>query len=825
MKFKAQIIKITLCVLGITCLLFAYQPGSHTKNVAKRVFGAMGSAGVHQYSENTPIDDFAVRIHDIESRAQQLLNQMTLDEKASLLKHASPAIPRLDIPAYNWWSESLHGVFTWNEIEVTIFPQSIALASTWDPALIKKVAGVISDELRAIYHRDDSIRYIPGIEGSLIFRGLTSFTPNINIARDPRWGRVGETYGEDPTLTSSLATHYVQGLQGDDPVYFKIVATLKHFAAHSGPEAERVTYDTRPTPHDLYDTYFPAFASAIGQGGAYAVMCAYSRFNGPHACMNPALLTIHLRQKMGFTGYVVTDCGALDWAVNQSDLNIPMAEAGRRALEAGVHLECLASTPPGLEAVKSLVQSEPDPTTKQHLEELINQAVLKLLATRIRFGNIGAGNPYNLHTYPINSVLHRQLALEAARKSLVLLKNDNSTLPFTKNVRIAVIGPGAHDLRLSRDYASHEGNRQLPKWNIMFGGQYAGNNYTYSTPLMAIQEKIGASHVIYAKGFEFYGDANNPNPDYTEAVQAAQQSDAIVMVAGLDEQLEGEGVDRQSLRLPNVQDNLIHVLRSQFPHKPFALVLFNGGEVFSRYQSQIPALIEAWYPGEEGGHAIADVLFGDVNPSGKLPVTFYADESQLPDYNNYAMHSGNGRTYRYFTLQPLYEFGFGLSYTTFQYLDVTAPAAVSCGTTTTIDVHVRNAGLQAGDEIIQVYLSPKRRAPDQPLKRLVGFTRVSLDPGQDMHVPVTLINEAFAYIDDSGNMQYPEAEYVLSVGGRQPSNLSVSLGLVLQKNIAFGPSPSSSPEESYSTRSCDAGLNTQSPRGAVPARGSTSNSR
>jgi beta-glucosidase len=844
----------------------------------------------------------------LDRRVDDLISRMTLEEKVSQLMNDSPAVERLGVPAYNWWNECLHGVA--RSGRATVFPETIGLAATWDTDLIFRVATAISDEARAKYN--EFVR-----RGKRnIYQGLTFWTPNINLFRDPRWGRGMETYGEDPYLTGRMAVNLIRGLQGNDPKYLKTIATAKHYAVHSGPEASRHTFDAAVADSDLFDTYLPQFEAAIKEGGAQSVMCAYNRVDGLPACANPRLLEEILRKQWGFRGYVVSDCGAIgDIYLNHK--SSPNAEAGvAAAIHAGTDLNCGVEYTAVLPAVKAgLIQ-----------EAEVNAALHRLLAARFKLGLFDPPEmvAYARIPYSVNdSAAHRQLALETARKSMVLLKNEGKTLPLSKSLKtIAVIGPDADDV------------------DVLLGN-YNGLPSAPVTPLAGIRRKVGTGvKVLYAHGSdlapnmphfetvpanalftsnaadhpglqgEYFGSANfdgklhrpreltypssgefvgqipaNPKPvftrvdpqvdfhwwdgapragmndddfgvrwtgylrapgngkyqigaigmnafevyldgkriaelnniheasyrsspvdlqagklyqirlDYHEfvgdadirlvwsrppgeseqeaAVAAARQADAVVMVLGLSPRLEGEemsvpvegfsGGDRVQLGIPRLQEELMQKVMAA--GKPTALVLLNGSAVAVNWaKAHVPAIVEAWYPGQAGGDALADVLFGDYNPAGRLPVTFYQSAEQLPPFTDYQM---KGRTYRYFQGEPLWPFGFGLSYTTFAYGKPAAPAEVKTGSEARVSVEVRNTGAVAGEEVVELYLQ-NAAGP----RSLAGFQRVALRAGERKTVNFTLPPRQLASTGADGKRMSMAGTATVWIGGKQPDGAS-----------------------------------------------------
>jgi beta-glucosidase len=812
----------------------------------------------------------------IEARVSDLVSRMTLEEKVSQMVYNSPAIERLGIPEYNWWNEALHGVAR-NGI-ATVFPQSIGLAATWDPELIYRVATVISDEARAKYNSAVSRNK----RGS--YQGLTLWSPNINIFRDPRWGRGMETYGEDPFLTGTIGVQFVKGLQGTDAKYLKTIATPKHFAVHSGPEPERHVFNAMISDYDLRETYLPHFKKCVVEGHAFSVMCAYNRFRGDACCGSNPLLKQILRDEWNFKGLIVSDCWAVPDMYNFHKIVNTPEEASAIAVKAGTDLECGNAYP-------SLVNS-----VKQGLikESELDVSIKRVMEARFRLGMFDPPEivPFS-KLQEVDTKLDREIALETTRKSIVLLKNENNLLPLKKDIKtIAVIGPNANDFETLR-------------------GNYNGFPSYPVTPLQGIKDKLPDAKVIYERGcdlaenmpsFEVVGKSflftsasktesgllgeyfdnrefkGKPtftrgdsivdfawwdgapskkfNPDnfgvrwsgviapdksgkyilggygfngfkiYFEdtllvqfdgefdpvktyksldltagktykikiefykklrysfmqfiwsvpdenleqrALEAAKKSDAVIMVMGLSPRLEGEemkvdikgfkGGDRIALDLPETQINLIKKIHST--GKPVTLVLLNGSALSINWESKnIPAIIEAWYPGQAAGTAIADVIFGDYNPAGRLPVTFYKSIDQLPPFSDYKM---TGRTYRYFTGEPLYPFGFGLSFTTFQYKNLTiSQPEIHSGDSTIVSVDVMNTGKIKGEEVVQLYI--KAANDTMALKTLKGFKRINLEAGETKKVEFTINSETLSRWIDGKGYSVEQDKYTVMIG-------------------------------------------------------------
>jgi beta-glucosidase len=679
----------------------------------------------------------------VETRVSDLVSRMTLAEKVSQMVHHAPAIERLGIPAYDWWNEALHGVARAGI--ATVFPQAIGLGATWDDELIHRVAVAISDEARAKHHA--ALR-----KGNrAIYFGLTFWSPNINIFRDPRWGRGQETYGEDPYLTGRIGLAFVRGLQGDDPHTLKLVATPKHYAVHSGPENDRHHFDARVDERDLRQTYLPAFKVCVQEGRAFSVMGAYNRTNGEACCANPTLLKKILRDEWGFEGYVVSDCGAIDDIYQHHQLVKTAEEAAALAVNAGCDLNCGCTYEALKEAVaQGLIQ-----------EAAIDQAVKRLFTARIRLGMFDPPErvPYAQIPFEVNdSPAHRQLALEAARASLVLLKNENAFLPLRKDLEsMAVIGPNADNV------------------DVLLGN-YNGTPSHAVTILEGIRALASpATKVAYTRGCTILDGAQD---GFAEAVDLARRSKVAVLVIGLSQQVEGEegqkegnppGVhsigDRSYLDLPGVQGDLLKALHAT--GTPLVVVLVNGSAVaVNEAQAYASAILEAWYPGQAGGTAVAEALFGDVNPGGRLPVTFYRSVEQLPPFNDYRMAN---RTYRYFEGEPLYPFGFGLSYTTFAYHNLAVePGTLHAGQAVQAWVEVENTGRRAGDEVVQLYLQDVAASYPVPRLQLAGFKRLKLAPGERQKLAFTLTPEQMALVDDHGKWVVEPGEFRLWAGGRQP---------------------------------------------------------
>jgi beta-glucosidase len=814
----------------------------------------------------------------LQERVTDLVSRMTLEEKISQMVFDAPAIERLGIPQYNWWNESLHGVGRAGV--ATVFPQSIGLAATWNPDLVHQIATAISDEARAKHH--EAARR--GIRE--IYTGLTCWSPNVNIFRDPRWGRGQETYGEDPYLTAQMGVTFVQGLQGDDPRYLKLVATPKHYAAHSGPEADRHSFDAIVDDRDLWETYLPAFEACVREGKAASVMGAYNRLNSEPCCASPRLLEKILRQEWGFDGYVVSDCEAIRDIFEHHRVVKTAAEAAALAVKNGCELNCGSVYPALLDAVEQGLISE----------DIIDRAVRRLFSARFRLGMFDPPEqvPYAQIPYEIiDSPGHRELALQAARQSIVLLKNDGGLLPLRKNLEaIAVIGPNADNLQallgnyngtparavtllegihrkispatkiyyaqgcgladgvpplevippvhlrpasananekgLTAAYYDNprfEGEPMLcqvdrvidfiwkdttpltRRWGDHFAVRWTG----FLVPPVSGTYRLGANgfsaYTLYLDGelVVNYRDIHHPvlktkeveleagrfyrlqldyvsrgldpqvqlvwsppSVDYkARALEAVGKADVVVAVMGLSPALEGEempvdvdgfaGGDRTDIKLPRPQEELlkhIHALG-----KPVVLVLLNGGALAVNWAAEhLPAILEAWYPGQAGGDALADVLFGDYNPAGRLPVTFYKSVEDLPPFEDYQMES---RTYRFFRGEPLFPFGYGLSYTTFEIGNLRVDQdEIAVGEQLKLGLEIANTGQRAGDEVVQVYARHVTASVPRPVKELIGFKRVSLEPGEKKTVTFTIYanrlgfyNQQMVYVLEPGEIE------------------------------------------------------------------------
>lgn len=691
----------------------------------------------------------------LEKRISDLIGRFTLKEKIEQMMHPAPAVPRLGLPAYNWWNEALHGVG--RSGVATIFPQAIGLAASFDENLIFRVATAISDEGRAMYHAAAAKGYF------MQYGGLTFWTPNINIFRDPRWGRGQETYGEDPFLTAQLGTAFVKGLQGEHPVYLKAAACAKHYAVHSGPEKLRHEFNAVASPKDLRETYLPAF-KALVDAGVEAVMCAYNRTNDSPCCASPFLLTEVLRKEWGFKGHVVSDCWAIaDFYSGHKVVQTP-AEAAALAVKHGVNLNCGNEYHALAEAVAKKLITEKE----------IDDVLAGLLRTRFKLGLFDPEerNPYTrISTDVINSPAHRALAREAAQKSIVLLKN-NGVLPLRNDLaKYFVTGPNAASVEV-----------------------LLGNYYGVNPQLTTILEGLAAaiqpgSQLQYRQGIML--DRPNVNPqDWTSG--NARNSDATFVVMGISGLLEGEEGesiaspyfgDRLDYNLPAHQIEFLRKIREGHSKPVIAIVTGGSPMNLDEVHELADAVLLVWYPGQEGGHAVADIIFGKVSPSGRLPVTFPKSLKDLPPYEDYSM---KGRTYRFMDTEPLYPFGFGLSYTRFSYSDIKASAsAVRKNQTVTVQVTVTNNGIREAEEVVQLYLSWPDSKLSVPKYALKGIKRIKLLPGESSVVQFAITPEMYTVINEAGSKVIEPGRVQIAVGGALPISRSEQLGASRPQQVYF----------------------------------------
>lgn len=677
----------------------------------------------------------------VEERVNDFISRLTIEEKVGLLQHEQPAIERLGCVQYSWWNEALHGVG--HAGLATVFQQPIGLAATFDDKAVCEIFSVVGDEARAKFNENQRNKDYGN------YRGLTFFTPNINIFRDPRWGRGMETYGEDPFLTGKMGAAAVKGLQGNDEKYYKSLACAKHLAVHSGPEALRHEFDVSVSSRDLWTTYLPAFEELIN-AGVQQVMCAYNRFEGVPCCGSDELLNRILREKWHFDGLIVSDC----WAINdfwEKDTIIPrhkthetQNEAVADAFKKGVDLECGNN----LKALLEIAGTDLLP------EKIIDERLKKVLKYRFKLGLFDPDSLVPWSNKPFDVVdcqKHKDQALDIARKSIVLLKNENGILPLSKKMKkIAVIGPNAND-------------------SVMLLGNYNGTPSKTVTILQGIAQ-VADIDIYYDKGCDIVGDEYLLPDDFFSNIK---NSDVVVFVGGISPKLEGEqlGVfcegfsdgDRTKLELPRVQQELLKKLKAT--GKPIVLVVCTGSAIALNWENEnMNAIVNAWYGGQAAGTAVADVLFGNYNPAGRLPVTFYKSVDQLPAFENYDM---TGRTYRYMTEKPLYPFGYGLSYTDFEIKCVDKKQDKQ---QITFDFTVSNTGKTDGDEVVQLYLT-NPNDPKSPIKTLVGFERIFVKKGETVNISVSVPFRLFySFNDETEEFEFRNGRYILQYGSSSDDN-------------------------------------------------------
>ncbi|MGB3468147.1 MAG: glycoside hydrolase family 3 C-terminal domain-containing protein [Cyclobacteriaceae bacterium] len=841
-------------------------------------------------TQSKPIDDYQNPELAAVQRSTDLVRQMTLQEKVSQMKYDAPAIPRLGVPAYNWWNECLHGVGRAGE--ATVFPQAIGLGATWNTDLMNQIGIAVSDEARAKHHKFVS----EGKRG--IYQGLTFWTPNINIFRDPRWGRGQETYGEDPYLTGRMAVNFINGLQGDDEQYLKVVATAKHFAVHSGPEKTRHSDNYQASDGDLMETYLPAFEAAVKEANVQSVMCAYNRFRDEACCGSNILLDSILRQEWGFDGYVVSDC----WAINdfymsgRHGVSSSAEEASALAVKTGTDLNCGNTFDPNLsEAVLAEYIDE----------EEVDKALIRLMTARFKLGMFDDESNVRYAQIPYSVVRsndHLDLSLKAARESIVLLKNENDILPLSKELKkVAVIGPNANTRQAllgnyhgtSPDYITPldgirkklpnaqvsymKGSDITSEWPLLtpipaanlrsdgkegLSGQYFANNNWEGAPEFTrqddqvdfvwierpiktittdtftvrwngelIPDKSGQYRIglracnagkLYLNGEKVvdFTDDHQPTMRYydveleegnsidiridyynwhadpqvqllwaksdedlvTPAVELVKNSDVALLFLGLSPDIEGEEMpvvmegfdkgDRSDIVLPRSQRELMKAVVET--GKPVVLILMNGSALAINYAAdKVPAVLEAWYPGEFGGQAISDVLFGDYNPAGRLPLTYYSSAEELPEFTSYDMTE---RTYKYYSGNPLYSFGYGLSYTEFKYSNLSVAESKDGWK---VAVELQNTGERPGDEVVQVYVSFPDM-PTAPQVELVAFKRVSIDEGKSEAIEFLINKNQVKVFGKSGESLPLSGRMILSVGGKQPGEKQEKMGVLME---------------------------------------------
>jgi len=695
--------------------------------------------------ENQPWLDHTL---PLEERVESMINCMTVEEKISQLMNESDAIPRLGIEQYNWWSEALHGVA--RSGRATVFPQSIGLGATFDPDLIRRVGTAISDEARAINNQlvADDKKYIR-------YMGLSFWSPNVNIFRDPRWGRGQETYGEDPYLSGAIGASFVKGMQGNHPRYLKTAACAKHFVVHSGPEELRHEFNAIATPKDMYETYLPAFKSCV-DAGVEAVMCAYNRTNHEACCGSNYLLQEILRDDWGFNGHVVSDCGAIRNFHNDHKITENAAESAALAIKSGVNVNCGDTYDHLDEALSQGLIAEPD----------IDKALRPLVRTRFKLGMFDprSNNPYtSIPTYVINSQEHKDLARETAQKSVVLLQNKNNILPLKKDLPFVYMsGPFAADVRALL-------------------GNYNGLSNDMVTVVEGIVNKVSpATRVQYRSGAMVNTPNSNPHDWYSGLAKKADATIAVVGLTVLLEGEEGEAIaseyhgDNITMKLPENQINFLKKLR-EGNEKPLIVVVAAGCPVdLTEVNELADAVIYSWYPGEQGGNAIADIIFGDVSPSGKLPITFPKSADQLPPYEDYSME---GRTYKYMEEEPLYPFGYGLTYSSIVLNDLQSDATTAkAGENFPVKIKVENNGQYDTEEVVQLYVSLMDTKTKVPQSSLQAIKRVTVKQGEHEEVEFMVKPEMFYYIDEEGNSIRHKGKAKLIIGNASPGSRSEALG-------------------------------------------------
>ncbi|MGN1181301.1 MAG: glycoside hydrolase family 3 C-terminal domain-containing protein [Suilimivivens sp.] len=692
-----------------------------------------------------------VKNAEFEKRARELVAQMTLEEKAFQMMHGAPAIERLGIKAYNWWNEALHGVARAGL--ATVFPQAIGLAATFDEDFLEEVADAISTEGRAKFNAQQKF------DDTDIYKGLTFWSPNINIFRDPRWGRGHETFGEDPYLTSRLGVRFVEGLQGHDENYMKAAACAKHFAVHSGPEDLRHEFNAKVSRQDLYETYLPAFKACVQEAKVEAVMGAYNRTNDEPCCGSKTLLKDILRDEWGFKGHVVSDCWAIKDFHGGHGVTSGPVESVSLAVNNGCDLNCGNL----FIYVKEAVEKGMIP------EERVDEALVHLFTTRMKLGLFDekGKTPYdNIPYTAVDSREMQSLNLKAAEKCIVLLKNEGGLLPLDKSKikTIGVIGPNAD-------------NRKA------LIGNYEGTASRYFTISEGIQEYVGENtRVLVSEGCHLYKESISnlsKGRDRSSEIKAiCEASDVVVMCLGLDAGLEGEegdqgnqyaSGDKPNLNLPGKQQEILEIACAS--GKPVVLVLLSGSALAVNWADEhVPAILQGWYPGAQGGRAIAKVLFGEKNPEGRMPVTFYRTLEELPEFTDYSM---KGRTYRYMENEALYPFGYGLSYTEFTYTDVSVSSDVIGESGITVKATVTNTGDREGTETVQAYVKADREGT--PNAQLKGIRKVTLKPGESREISISLPLSAFALYDEEAVNKVEAGKYLVFVGGTQPDSRSQKL--------------------------------------------------
>lgn len=868
--------------------------------ISKRISLAVFTSFIAVYCFSQTQYPFQNTSLSFEQRVSDLVSRLTLEEKVAQMSDVTPAIPRLGIPAYDWWNEVLHGVAR-TPYHVTSYPQAIAMAATFDTNSIKLMGDYSATEGRAIYEKANR----EGRAGQR-YVGLTYWTPNINIFRDPRWGRGQETYGEDPFLTAMMGKAFVHGLQGDDPKYLKAAGCAKHYAVHSGPEPIRHSFDVTPTKYDLWNTYLPAFKELVTKADVAGVMCAYNAYATQPCCGSDLLMTDILRNRWKFAGYVTSDCGALDDFFNYHKTHPDAVSASADALYHGTDVDC------GNVVYKTLLKTVQEGKTT---EQQIDISLKRLFMIRFRLGMFDPASMVKYANTPetvLESAEHKAHSLKMAQQSIVLLKNENNTLPLSKNIKkIVVLGPNADNAiavlgnyngmpskivtalqgikdKLGNDvevvyekainftndtllqysdnngkfswqgkkgfYAEYFNNKDLKgepiatrneedinhNWqeeqyvvdtlkSYNFSARYSSDFTAASTGDVTFEVNaddgyrflVDGKEVLNAwtrnrwgaRAYKLNAEANKTyrlvfemnqgegqssvlfrtgnfaKTDFVALANRVKDADAIVFVGGISPQLEGEemkvnfpgfnGGDRTSIQLPTVQTELLKALKTT--GKPVVFVMMTGSAIAMPWESQnVPAIINAWYGGQTAGTAIADVLFGDYNPAGRLPVTFYRSDNDLPSFTDYSM---SNRTYRYFKGEALYGFGYGLSYTTFTYDQLKLAPSTIKGKTVPVSVRVKNTGRKDGEEVIQLYVSSQDKTVLAPIKALKGFQRIFLKAGESKIVQFNLSPEDISIIDDNGNPKEFSGKVNISIGGGQPGTKMKTTSNVVKGTI------------------------------------------
>ena len=687
--------------------------------------------------------------------ADSIISLLTIEQKASQMLSTSSSIPEHGIEMYNWWNEALHGVA--RSAKATVFPQAIAMGATFDPELIRNTADAISTEARAMYN----IFNKKGMR--LEYTGLTFWSPNINIFRDPRWGRGHETYGEDPYLTGKIGKAFVNGLQGNHPKYLKVAAGAKHFAVHSGPEAIRHSFNVKVSPQDLNETYLPAFKELI-EANVEIVMCAYNRLNDKPCCGSKSLLNDLLREDWGFKGHVVSDCGAINDIKSNHNFTISDEESVAYAIKGGVDLNC-----------GSLYNLIPKAIEKGYLTEKdLDKSLKRLLMTRLKLGILTKvnDNPYEgLNENHINNKNHIKLARDVAAKSIVLLKNKNNILPLSKNInRLFITGPNAANV-----------NTLLANYN--------GLSPNMVTPLEGITTKVSNGTMIrFNEGVGLISDNNRM--DWSASL--AGSSDVTIAIMGISALIEGEegaaissdaNGDRNTISLPTNQIEYLRKLRKSAGDKPIVLVIKSGSAIeLTEISKYVDAIIYAWYLGEQGGNAIADVIFGDVNPSGKLPITIPKSLSHLPYYSDYNM---DNRTYKFTNHKPMYPFGFGLSYSSFDYSDLSLKKKkIDIGDSIELNFEVFNNSNIPGEEVVQVYINDIEASFRTPNSSLIFFQRIHLNSGEKKKINLLIDDNTMGSYNEKGVKEIEPGNFKIFVGGSSPGDRSKELGKMI-KEVSF----------------------------------------